>query len=175
MARRLASSGCLGLLLLLLPGSVLACISEPGSFEPPLFLMVFAVLETALLLTTGLGWLIQRRCWPQPDSDRRFYTTVIAAMLHAVALGAIGVFVIPAFKELFDSSGWDLPVATSTVVGAGPYLGLAVIVFSALCWAVRNHPQRTRYVAISLLLQASAFLWILCALYAPIFKLGCVV
>ena len=153
------------------PQPALACIREAGAFHVPAFVIVFGIVVMAVALLTLVAWIIKRLFFP---NFAWFPPILVASGLLALLLGIAGSFFIPEFEVVFASFGPDLPGQTKFLFAARHFLWLPMLAVIGLWLASKNWKNRLRYWAGTLVFELILLFLALAALYAPIFKLGCV-
>lgn len=94
-----------------------------------------------------------------------------AATLAAVALACIGLFVLPAFKQLFASFGANLPAPTLFLLEYHYLLLLPAVLLPFVVFRLRKQPRREDYFAA--ILAGEFFVLLVCVLlYVQVFKVG---
>ena len=117
---------------------------------------------------------------------RGIVTTLVcgAALLLAVLSLLIAHFTVPAFAELFQSFGSDLPVLTRIVFAYGKLIALLLVVLvlaggvNVLLSRQQEKAQQDQAFYLACVLLVLTFLWvglIGVACYAPIWAIGAVV
>lgn len=174
-ASKLCSAQFLLLLnLMFYPFSVFACAGEGGPFLGAT--AVLLMLEAVLIGFAYLGVWLKRKFWPAQagvTSSAWFYIFLIAATLAAIVLALMGTLFIPEFDEIFAIFGAELPEVTQAVRNYRYVLTLAILAVAILWQWSKNKPRRAVYFAYFLLLEMGLVLFVLWALYQPVFVMGC--
>lgn len=150
---------------LVLPGA--ACAMGPHDVvyaSDPVFDAVF------LLGPLGLTWAVHAvsRWLAVPQPPLRFAS--IAAVVLALWLAMIGLFVVPAYGELFSSFGMDLPAPT-LILNQFPYVLVApAVVVAAAQWLLRRHPSRGRYIAAIATAESLILVLVYFSLFALVYR-----
>lgn len=150
--------------------SAFACVSEEGSFNPPMFIIAFAIMVMLVSVLTFVAWAIRKKFFPNYSL---FSPIIVATGLLAILLGIGDLFVIPEFESIIVGFGADLPIPTRVLFGVRHLLWLPTLLIIGLWHASKTWRNRTRYFAAALFTEIILLLLVLSALYSPIFKLGC--
>ena len=150
--------------------SAFACVSEEGSFNPPIFIIAFAIMVMLVSVLTFVAWAIRKIFFPNYSL---FLPIIVATGLLAILLGITDFFVIPKFESIFVSFGADLPIPTMVLFSIRHFLWLPTLLVIVLWHSSKNWQNRARYLVAALFAETNLLLLVLAALYAPIFKLGC--
>jgi hypothetical protein len=131
--------------------SALACISEEDSFNSPAFLILSTIMLFIVAMFSFLAWLIKKLFFQQ---FFRFSTIFALSFLLSLGLGAFGTFAIPQFELVYASFGVDLPSGTEILFSFRQFLWLPFILIIVLYYSTRDNPNKTRYFAVALLIEA---------------------
>ncbi len=106
------------------------------------------------------------------------------ATMLSIALGLVGTFVVPAFENVFTSFGNDLPSATAAVLRGAKWSWLPTVAALGLSLlrAITGNPAqgktarsiRNAFIALCVI-DIILFVYVIRALYLPIFHLGSIV
>lgn len=171
----LAARHFLLLSLALYSFSTYACVEGGGGqfLGAVIFLCIF---EAALIWLAYLGLWFTQKFWTAQSNEtsgRWFYLFLFAALLTAIMLALIGIFAIPDFEALYASFNTELPSVTKTVISDRYLLVLALVAVAILWRWSGNKPRKANYFAYLLLFEMGLVLFVLWALYQPIFVMGC--
>lgn len=139
--------------------------------------LTIAILVFSLVLI-GLvwcGWWLGRKFWSAKSGDSGkpwFFLFSFSAALISVAVGVIGIFVIPEFENLYTSFGEDLPKAAGVIFSARYFLWLDIVAVAVLWWLLRNNLRRTLYFAIIFVLEQIMLFGVLSSM-SVVFGGGC--
>lgn len=141
----------------------LACVRDDASFHVPI---LGFVLMASTVWAAAFVFFVR---------NIRFSIILATTVLFSILLGAVGIFVVPAFAKIFASFDGELPWQTTVVVSAQYALWLPAL-FVLVLWRVsQNNPRQQRYFVIALFVEIALFMGVIEAIYSPIFALGCVV
>jgi hypothetical protein len=165
-------SSLLSVVILLLPmQNAAACISENASFTSLPYIVAFIVALMLTIALTAVAWGIKRIFFRRINP---FTMLALISIILGIILGAFATFVVPEFGFVYQSFGADIPMPTEFVLRFRFLLWLPL--FLTAISFLRPHLQvvHLHYYLLGAMSETMLLLLVLMALYAPIFKFGCV-
>lgn len=125
-----------------------------------------------LAVLASMNWAAQSawRAIMKTPPPFGFYS--VYAIVIALLLGAVGVFVVPAFAQLFESFGADLPTPTGLLMHYRALLAILVVPLLALLYRLRASPRCEAYFAAILACEMCLLVLSVVALYLPVFSMS---
>jgi hypothetical protein len=145
----------------------LACLEKDHGWTTPSYFIAFAVVIALVSTLVLLAWGIKKIFFPNQN---------ILALLHVatgfmgIVLGMMGSFAAPQFQTVYASFGTDPPAPTTAVLALGHFLWVPALLIIFLWLASQNSSKKAHYLVIALVAQTLFLLWVLWALYLPIFN-----
>ena len=132
------------------------------------FLLSPATIVAGLVIVLGvtgvvawIAWVIQLIFfWQKPG----FSMLACMSALLGIVLGLIPTFLLPAFREIFETFGASLPVLAKLLFDYGYLLWTPLVLIVISWWPLRSHRARRRWYLACFLAEALLLYLVLGAL-----------
>jgi type II secretory pathway component PulF len=109
------------------------------------------------------------------NQERENLLFLLFGVSAGIAMAVAVYFIVPSFQEMFVNFDAKLPLATNLLLATFRWWGVVPVVTFAL-WALWPNPSKRGIAALvfGTVSAAVLFLFVLFALYAPIFQLAAI-